>query len=78
MRKPGDVKLTVILTNEEMIVNRAVYAGVDGPVFSEPLPGDLARVDDILRAEGYERTTDWKTGRAYYGLYLEAELIERR
>lgn len=77
MRKPGDVKLTVTLTNEEIVINQAIYAGVDGPIHVEPLPGDLARVDEILAAEGFERTEPWRTGQAYYGLYLEAELIRR-
>lgn len=77
MNKPGDVKLTVTVTATELIVNQAIYAGVDGPVLVEPVPGDLARVDDILRAEGYERTTGWTTGQSYEGLYLKADLIRR-
>jgi hypothetical protein len=77
MSNPGDVKLTVTVDQEDIVVNQSIHAGVDGPIFTEPVPGDLARVDEILKAEGFERVSEWQTGRAYNGLYLKADLIQR-
>lgn len=89
MRKPGDVKLTVTVSATEIIVNQAIYAGVDGPILvkefdpaTDPdeirMISDTDQVDAWLRENGFERTTPWSIGRAYDGMYLKADLIERR
>lgn len=89
MRKPGDIKLTVTVTDTEIVVNQAIYAGVDGPILVRDFDpaadpdeirtlSDTDQVDAWLRENGFERTTPWNIGRSYAGLYLKADLIERR
>jgi hypothetical protein len=78
MRKPGDVKLTVTVDQEEIVVNQSIYAGVDGPILVERIGdvGDLDQVDGFLRDNGLMRTDAWKLRKAYNGLHLEAPLTQ--
>ena len=70
----------------ELVIRRSVWAGIDGPIFNreimkkedpDAMPEfELDAVDEILKAQGFERSEGWKIHQTYSGMSLEAELIE--
>jgi hypothetical protein len=60
----------------ELVVRRSVWAGVDGPMFTETVAGELGSVDEILKAYGLGRSEDWQIHQTYAGMSLEAALVQ--
>ena len=75
MSKPGDITLTAIIDAEDMIVRKARYAGIDGPIASLARPADTDQADEALAAQGFQRITPWAIRTTYAGISLEATLI---
>jgi hypothetical protein len=80
-KTPGDVTYSAHIgvndvgTGIEMIVRRAVRAGIDGPFGHYDLVDvDLVDVDALLRRDGFRLAGGWNFVKAYDGLQLEAEL----
>lgn len=73
-----DVKFTVIVSIEEIVVRQAIRAGTDGPLFSietVEVGYDTDAVAEMLRREGFEVDGPWRMVRTYEGMKLEATLI---
>jgi hypothetical protein len=80
-KTPGDVTYSAHIgvndvgTGIEMIVRRAVRAGIDGPFgHYELVDVDLAEAGALLWRDGFRLVGSWNFIKAYDGLRLEAEL----
>jgi len=76
-----DITLTATVDVDGLTIRQSIRGGVDGPICSIEFDGsgrpELDEVEQMIRAEGFERAGSWVLGNSYRGLYLEAPLIRR-